>query len=492
MSRTMSPHLDQDRLALILMNPTTIRRVKWGVGIAVSALLIGTGAAIAHTVYYADRALPGTVLLGENLSGQNRNQVATLLDQHLQTAALTIDVDGNTVEKSLEDLGITVDTEATLEAVFAPNAAWYTRFNWLKKPIAVVSSIDEASVEAVADELTSQFGVLPVEATVTPDAEGTFTITESSSGTAVNTQTLNGAVTDLAATLVPTTVTLPLDATEAALTTTEAQHIADQANELVSAEVTIQARDEVYAPSRVERAAWITVPTVDTESPTYDGERIKEWLTQAATESNVDPVQGRVLVNSRGDIVRVSKQKVDGYAVNNLDAVADALIASLNAKTTFEGTFEYTVTEAQSEQVLIAEGPASAIYPAVPGEKWIDINLSNNTTTAYVGQTIVQGPTPMVPGDPRTPTITGTYQVWLKVPSQTMRGLNFDGTEYETPGVPWILYFKGDYALHGAPWRTSFGWSGYGGSHGCVNMPVAAAQWLYNWADIGTTVVSHY
>ena len=73
-----------------------------------------------------------------------------------------------------------------------------------------------------------------------------------------------------------------------------------------------------------------------------------------------------------------------------------------------------------------------------------------------------------------------------------MRGLNVDGTRYETPDVPWVTYFHGGYALHGAYWRSTFGHGGPGGSHGCVNMPIPAAKWFYDWAGIGTTVVSHY
>ncbi|WP_314570093.1 L,D-transpeptidase, partial [uncultured Actinomyces sp.] len=64
--------------------------------------------------------------------------------------------------------------------------------------------------------------------------------------------------------------------------------------------------------------------------------------------------------------------------------------------------------------------------------------------------------------------------------------------KYETEGVPWVTYFTGSYAMHGAPWRSSFGWSGYGGSHGCVNMPVDAAKFIYDWTDMGDTVVVHY
>ena len=104
----------------------------------------------------------------------------------------------------------------------------------------------------------------------------------------------------------------------------------------------------------------------------------------------------------------------------------------------------------------------------------------------------MRGPVSMVPGMPGLETVTGTYHVTRQVASETMRGNDLDGTPYVTPNVPWATYFYSGYALHGAPWRTSFGWGGPGGSHGCVNMPVDEAKWIYDWAEIGTTVVSHY
>jgi len=69
-----------------------------------------------------------------------------------------------------------------------------------------------------------------------------------------------------------------------------------------------------------------------------------------------------------------------------------------------------------------------------------------------------------------------------------MRGENADGTNYEAPDVPWVTYFYRGYALHGAPWRSSFG---YSGSHGCVNLPVSVAKQVYDFAPLGTPVVVH-
>jgi lipoprotein-anchoring transpeptidase ErfK/SrfK len=57
---------------------------------------------------------------------------------------------------------------------------------------------------------------------------------------------------------------------------------------------------------------------------------------------------------------------------------------------------------------------------------------------------------------------------------------------YDLPGVPWTMFFtKEGGAIHGAYWHDSFGMR-Y--SHGCVNLPVAKAKTLYDWADAGTRV----
>ena len=62
------------------------------------------------------------------------------------------------------------------------------------------------------------------------------------------------------------------------------------------------------------------------------------------------------------------------------------------------------------------------------------------------------------------------------------------GNDYDVPNVPNVLYFDRGYALHGAYWHNNFGTPM---SHGCVNLPLGNAQWLFNWAQIGTPVIIH-
>ncbi len=83
-------------------------------------------------------------------------------------------------------------------------------------------------------------------------------------------------------------------------------------------------------------------------------------------------------------------------------------------------------------------------------------------------------------GLPGTPTVTGTYRIYVKYSAQLMTGPG-----YYLPGVPWVMYFYQGYSFHGAYWHHNWG---HPMSHGCVNMPIDEALWLYQWAEVGTPV----
>lgn len=128
----------------------------------------------------------------------------------------------------------------------------------------------------------------------------------------------------------------------------------------------------------------------------------------------------------------------------------------------------------------IAGGP----YPEKGnGKRWIDVNLSEQRVYAYEGDVIVNAFI-VSTGTARTPTVTGKFKIWIKLKSTTM-----SGPGYHLTNVPYTMYFHGDYGLHGTYWHNNFGTPM---SHGCVNLSIPDAEWLYNWAFEGTEVNVHY
>ena len=127
--------------------------------------------------------------------------------------------------------------------------------------------------------------------------------------------------------------------------------------------------------------------------------------------------------------------------------------------------------------------PVPTLTPQPGGDRWIDVNLTTQTLIAYEGSTPVLQ-TLISSGTSQYPSPVGTYYVYLKLISQDMYGPG-----YYLPDVPYVMYFYSGYAIHGTYWHSNFGQPM---SHGCINLPIPEAGWVYEWAPMGTAVVLHY
>ena len=487
----------------------TARRRLWPIWAAAAALLlvcVGAGG-YAYAAHYNGIAVPGTTIAGIDVAGMSRDDIVNAVNDRAAGATVAISGDA-TATASLADLGTTVDAEATADAALARGASVPGRFGALlsSEKIDVVTTTDDSVTAAYATSLIPADHAVARNAGIELDEEGTeFQVTPGAEGTSVDSAALKNAAATAAASLSPASVSVTYETKSPAVSDAEAQNVADQANGWISQDVTVTAPagktgaaggsttiDETsYTADDSTKASWITVTSSESEAPSVsvDGGKVSEWVAAQVEDVNEEPVNGKRNVNSQGKEVAVSVEAVDGREVTNADTISDAIVQALSSGKPYSGTFETKEIKATWEDRKIAAGAEKLPYQATDGEKWIDINLANKTVTAYEGATVVRGPVSVVDGAGATPTVTGTYHVYLQYESQTMRGENADGSDYVSEGVPWISYFYQGYALHGAPWRDNFG---YSGSHGCLNMPVNEAQWFFNWAEIGTTVTSHY
>lgn len=115
--------------------------------------------------------------------------------------------------------------------------------------------------------------------------------------------------------------------------------------------------------------------------------------------------------------------------------------------------------------------------------RWIDVDLTHQMLYAYEGDTVVASFL-VSTGVVAHPTVTGQYHIYVKYVSTLMTGPG-----YYLPNVPYTMYFYQGYGIHGTYWHHNFGTPM---SHGCVNMETSDAEWMFNWASIGTLVNIHY
>jgi hypothetical protein len=92
-------------------------------------------------------------------------------------------------------------------------------------------------------------------------------------------------------------------------------------------------------------------------------------------------------------------------------------------------------------------------------------------------------------------TPVGNYQIFTKETNVNLTGS--DGISswnvHVSYWMPFLFNKYGAYGFHDATWRTpsEFGHvstSTENASHGCVEMPLGGAQWLFNWAQVGTQI----
>ncbi|MDP8907666.1 MAG: L,D-transpeptidase, partial [Chloroflexota bacterium] len=141
------------------------------------------------------------------------------------------------------------------------------------------------------------------------------------------------------------------------------------------------------------------------------------------------------------------------------------------------------------------------------GRRRIEVSISEQTLRAWQGDDLVLQTLVSTGLDPNS-TETGTFHVRIKYEEQDMAGFTDSSGEvvavgdeastesgtatasaqerYEVEDVPHVMYINYDAeALHGAYWHDNFGTKM---SHGCINLPLDVAAFLYSWAPLGTEV----
>ncbi|HEX6268932.1 MAG TPA: L,D-transpeptidase family protein [Anaerolineales bacterium] len=201
------------------------------------------------------------------------------------------------------------------------------------------------------------------------------------------------------------------------------------------------------------------------------------WAPVDIAKPTITPVEGSVLASELSDATPSVPTDLPTLAAT------ETLTVTPEATET-PGTIVMEIVEDNSISQSVPPDEAQAQYPVEGnGERWIDVNLSEQRLYAYEGDVVVKSFL-VSTGVAATPTVTGKYKIWIKVRVQDM-----SGPGYYLRDVPYVMFFYKDYGLHGTYWHKNFGTPM---SRGCVNLTIDDAAWLYNWASVGTVVNVHY
>jgi lipoprotein-anchoring transpeptidase ErfK/SrfK len=242
--------------------------------------------------------------------------------------------------------------------------------------------------------------------------------------------------------------------------------------------------------------------TVGTQTIPVGSDTIRTWLQ---TSSNADKSEYYIRIKA-GTIAASLNQLANQFVkapVNQVtinEAGTDRMVVAGRTGTALSDSGSLkTQADQLAKTVMDSKGlqfntplqtvAFQAVTPAA-FDKVLDVNVSTKQMYAYQGGQLVNT-FAVSAGAPETPTNIGEFKIYAKYAVQDMRGFNPDGSKYFQPHVPWVNYFSGGDAVHGNYWRPASVFGSVNTSHGCVSVPVDEGAWIYNWAPIGTTVITH-
>jgi hypothetical protein len=128
---------------------------------------------------------------------------------------------------------------------------------------------------------------------------------------------------------------------------------------------------------------------------------------------------------------------------------------------------------------LFSPGEITPLSSLVPeSEKHIEIYLDRQVLLAYEWNVLVYAAR-IATGRVNFESPTGWFHTFHKRPTYHMFGGADEFSIFDLPGVPWDSYITDNgVALHGTYWHNDFGAPH---SHGCINMSIQDAKWIYRW-----------
>lgn len=125
----------------------------------------------------------------------------------------------------------------------------------------------------------------------------------------------------------------------------------------------------------------------------------------------------------------------------------------------------------------------------ITADRWIEVDLAEQVVLVYENRRLIYAVMVATGMEPFF-SQPGVFKIETKKEAETMTG-SFEADRsdyYSLDDVPFVMYYDQARAFHGAYWRA---WFGIEQSHGCINMTIGDAHWLYNWANEGDPVWVH-
>ncbi len=449
---------------------------KWAATAVAGGLVLLVGGWLLCSTYQSKIAIAGTTLPAH----LNDASLAQALTKQVAAYKLTLQhPDGTKKSYPLQELGLTLDTAASIQATRQQQHELGHRLEWWQPvPASIKFKTDTTKFNAFIDN-AAHITVQPSQDAVLSITDGTIVIKDAVTGKQYGLSQPQETLQAAASKLQPDPIKLQALSLNPALTAHSLEAYKPLLEKTLNQSITLTIGDKVITPTPSDIASWLEI-TPDDKTKKVDiavnSGKVQAYIDQKAA-ADIHPAKAQVETKRPDGSTQVLVTGSNGLDVPNKSETASAI-----AKNLLDGTgmdLSLPIREDQFQTIN------TGLY-----DKWIEVDLTTKQLYAYEKTNVVKTE-PISAGAPATPTVTGQYAIYAKFNQQDMKGQNVDGSNYFQPHVRFINYFYKDYAIHGNYWRPLSYFGNINSSHGCVSMPDTEAEWIYNWAPIGTPVIVH-
>jgi lipoprotein-anchoring transpeptidase ErfK/SrfK len=444
-------------------------------------ILFGAGVAVVATQFNG-RTLPGVAVGNVAVANMDAPQLTETVKAEAARLTVTFKYDNQAITVPASELGVDVRVDETVKQAMLSRRSTNIVQNlaiWEQQQIPLVYSNDAGMLKAYIAEHFPQLHVDPQDARlVFNPATNQFDVQPGVPGRGFDIKKFESALPDLAKN--PRAIELPVTTVpvEPLINDTAAVNAQKEINEKLKLAINFTQNGEVkYTPTPADIANWVHfIPdtTKGTLSLEFDKAIIEQFITnQVGGAVATLPIDRKIVIDKATGVEHVIQKGRKGYRIEEIASLAAEVVSALN------GGRDIT------KELIVSEAPFKTVTITGSG-KWIEVDLSTQTLTLYIDNTVV-AQFLISSGKAATPTVIGEGRIYAKYPVQTMTG-TINGEYYYVPNIKWVSYFYGGEAFHGTYWHSNFG---HPMSHGCINMTEADAKVLYDFAPIGTKVIVH-
>lgn len=448
-------------------------------GLFITGLLFMAG----YSALYDGRVMPNTyagslLLGGKEVNAVSSNVVTATYDFESENG-LALSYNGQKYYPSLVDLGVNIDVDQTVQQAVLYGREGETHDKFLamvnsalgSKEIPLEASIDQDKLSDYIKDNLSYLEIPEQDAYIDFDS-GVPRAVAAKNGQKIDVEQLSSDIIKAVASLATTTIPLKIATAYPEIDYDQAASLAGVAREIIARPLILNYQDFSYRIEGPEISTWL-ISLKDPET-----NKLVLSIQESALSSSLDRIgqdfenkpQNKIIIASKENTT-VIQEGADGKIINRSQALEDVASA----------LFEDEGRQVELALVNAAPSEEHEYVPAAPSNegKVIAVNLTRQRAYAFENRELIYA-TKVSTGRAGYGTPPGKFYIYGKD-----RAAKMSGPGYYLPGVPFIMWYSGDYSLHGTYWHDNFG---HPMSHGCSNFPTPMAELFFNWAPLRTPV----